>query len=169
MPRCPLRGRATCDHRDMPLANETVDVLGVALTTLHIAFAAIWFGHKLALPADARASIHGMEGPEAGLVGRLRRAVGLDVISATGAILTGGLMAYRAGLGEIRITVWLGAAVAVGLIVFAVLVTRPARAELRGALLAGLRPEATAAAKRVANAVNLEGFLWLAALVLMVV
>ena len=61
-----------------------MDALGVAVTALHIAFAAEWFGHKLSLPSDLRAGIHAMEGPEAGRVGRLRRAVGLDWVAAVG-------------------------------------------------------------------------------------
>lgn len=146
-----------------------MDALGVTVTALHVAFAAVWFGHKLALPSDVRESIKEMREPDAGLVGRLRRGVGLDTVAVVGVVATGGLLAFRQGFSEVEISVWAGAAVAVGLVVVALMVTRTARRELRAALLAGDRPEATAAAKRFAAAVNLEGFLWLAALVLMLV
>ena len=162
-------GGQTCDDRRMPLVNESVDVLGIALVALHIAFAAVWFGHKLALPSDMRAAIHAMEGPETGLVGRLRRSVALDWVAAVGVLATGVLLAYRQGFGEVKVSVWAGATAALGLVAVAIMVTGPARRDLRAALAAGQRPEATAAGKRVAGAINIEGLLWLVALVLMLV
>lgn len=154
----------------MPLtALESVDALGVAVLVLHIAFAAIWFGHKLGLPPDARATARVMDGPQPGLLGRLRRWARVDGVAAAGTLLTGVALAYRRGWDEVPWTVYVGAGVAVALIVVSVMLTRPARRSLRAALGDGLRPEATAAARRLATAVNVEGFLWLAALVLMVI
>ncbi len=146
-----------------------MDVLGVTLLVLHIAFAAIWFGHKLGLPADARATVHGMDGPQQGLIERLKRAARLDVLAAAGTLVTGGALVYRRGLAEVPWTVYAGAGVAVALIVVSVMLTRPARRELRDALAGAERPEATAASRRLATAVNVEGLCWIAALVLMVV
>ena len=68
-----------------------------------------------------------------------------------------------------KVSVWAGATAALGLVAVAIMVTGPARRDLRAALAAGQRPEATAAGKRVAGAINIEGLLWLVALVLMLV
>lgn len=145
-----------------------MDALGVTALVLHIAFAAIWFGHKLGLPADARITSRSMEGPDAGLVGRLKRAAGMDLLAAAGTLVTGGVLVYRRGIGNVEWTVHAGAGAAVAVIVVGLLVTRPARRELRQALVAGQRPEATAASRQLATAINLEGACWLAALVMMV-
>lgn len=144
-----------------------MDVLDVVIRALHFAFASVWFGNKLGLPSDMRETIRDMDGPEDGLVRRLRRSVGMDIVGAAGVAVTGGLLVYRLGVGEVDLLAWAGAAVALGIVVVAILVTTPARRGLRTALAAGKRPEAIAAANRVSAAMNIEGFMWLAALVLM--
>lgn len=143
------------------------DVLVLVLLVLHVTFAAVWFANRLGLPSDMRDAIRAMEGPEHGLAQRIRRSVRLDGVGAAGVFVTGGLLVYRRGFGDVDLTVWVGAAVAVGLVVMSFLVTRPARRTLRAALSGGHRPEATAAARRVIGAMSVEGFLWLVALVLM--
>ncbi len=146
-----------------------MDVLGVTALVLHIAFAAIWFGHKFGLPGDARSTARTMDGPQEGLIGRLKRSAGLDVLAAAGTLVTGGVLVYRQGIGEVEWTVLAGAGAAVGMILVSVLVTRAVRRQLRDALAAGQRPEAMAASRRLATAVNVEGLCWLVALVLMVI
>ena len=152
----------------MPLLGEAVLLL-VLLVVLHVAFAAVWFGNRLGLPADMRETIHAMEEPEQGLVRRIRRSAGLDRTGMAGVLVTGGLLIYRIGPAEVDVTTWAGAATALAMIGVTFLLTRPARKELRSALLAGQRPEAVAAAKRVTGALNLEAFLWVIALVLMLI
>lgn len=136
---------------------------------LHIAFAAIWFAHEMGLPGDARATSRAMEGPEQGLIVRLKRAARLDGLAAAGTLVTGGVLVYLRGFEEMTWTLYAGAGAAIGLIAVSLLLTRPVRRELRDALTAGQRPEATAASRRLATALNVEGACWLAALVLMVV
>lgn len=146
-----------------------MDVLSVTALVLHIAFAAIWFGHKLGLPGDARITARTMDGPQEGLIGRLKRAAGMDVLAAAGTFVTGGVLVYRQGIDQVEWTVHAGVGAAVGMILVSVLMTRPVRRQLRDALAAGQRPEATAASRRLATAVNVEGLCWLVALVLMVI
>ena len=142
------------------------DVLVLVLLVLHVTFAAVWFANRLGLPSDMRDAIRAME-PRA-RAGTADQAVGAPRRCRRGGVfVTGGLLVYRRGFGDVDLTVWVGAAVAVGLVVMSFLVTRPARRTLRAALSGGHRPEATAAARRVIGAMNVEGFLWLVALVLM--
>jgi hypothetical protein len=125
------------------------DVLTVILTALHIAFAAVWFGNRIGLTSDISETIHDMDGPAEGLIRRMVRSARFDWMAAAGVFVTGALLVVRIGPGDVGVSVWLGAAAALALVVVTLLLTRPARKDLKDALAGGLRPEAVAAVKKV--------------------
>ncbi|CAN5781336.1 hypothetical protein BH23ACT4_BH23ACT4_07840 [soil metagenome] len=138
-------------------------------TIVHIAVAAAWFGHKLLLPRDVRASVRE---PESGkyLVERMRRARTFGIITGILTLGTGiWLVMLTTGFAGAPITthIAMGAVLAMFLVGF--LVARPAWKRVASAIDAGDTPGAVGGANSLNSALNLESLLWILALSMMIV
>jgi hypothetical protein len=140
----------------------------VVLTILHIALAAAWFGHKLLIPGDIRASIGVDPVTAESFLRRLQRAERLGQITGVGTVLAGFGLAWAVGYGSVRLGVWLGAGLAVAAIGLGALVARPVSRGLREAVGRGDRAQATVAGRRLSQVLNAESLLWLGALTAMI-
>lgn len=141
----------------------------VALQILHIALAAAWFGHKLLVPGDIRASAKAAPEGSAAFVGRLRRAQRLGIITGLGTLAAGIGLAYAIDASTVGYGVWIGATLVVVAIVVGAVFARPASNRLQQAVVAGDRVEATVAGNRLTNVLGVEGLLWVGALSGMVI
>ena len=135
------------------------------LRVLHIGVAAAWFGHKLLVPGDLRASLN--EGaPAELLIGRLDRAERLGQVTGVGTLLTGALLWWNVG------SVDTGVMVGAGLVVIAILigatVARPASNGLKEALRRGDASKARSSSQRIVGVLAVESALWVGALAAMV-
>jgi hypothetical protein len=139
-----------------------------ALTILHIAIAAAWFGHKLLVPGDIRASA-GVKTEQAGpFLRRLRRAERLGQITGIGTLLSGAALWWVVGFETVDAGVWVGAGLVVGAILVGAAIGRPASKQLRFAVERGDRVAATIAGGRLSRVLGVESLLWLGALTAMV-
>jgi hypothetical protein len=141
----------------------------VALKILHIALAAAWFGHKLLVPGDIRASAKAA--PEGGprFVSRLRRAQRVGIITGLGTLAAGVGLAFAVDASTVGYGVWIGATLVVVAIVVGAVLARPASKRLEEAVVAGDRVAATVAGNRLTNVLGIEGLLWIGALSGMVI
>lgn len=136
----------------------------VTLEILHIALAAAWFGHKLLIPGDIRASAKAAPEGGAAFLGRLERAQRLGVITGIGTLAAGVGLVYAVGAATVGYGVWVGATLVVVAIVVGAVFARPASNRLREAVVAGDRVAATVAGNRLTNVLGIEGLLWIGAL-----
>lgn len=139
------------------------------LTILHIAFAAAWFGHKLLIPGDIRASLSTRLDDPAPLLGRLKRAEHLGQVTGVGTLLFGAALWWVVGIDTVSIGVWVGAGLVIAAILVGATVGRTATNRLRAAVRAGDRVAAAVAGSQLSRALSVEGILWLGALTAMVV
>ncbi len=137
----------------------------VFLRVLHIGVAAAWFGHKLLVPGDLRASLDSTQSGDQ-LIGRLERAERLGQITGVGTLLTGALLWWNVG------SVDTGVMVGAGLVVVAILIgatmARPASIRLKRAILDADMPAARSAGQRIVAVLTVESVLWVGALIAMV-
>lgn len=136
----------------------------VALTVVHVAVAAAWFGHKLLIPGDIRRSAGASPGDAAGLLARLRRAERLGRLTGLGTLLTGGALVWAIGADTVGVGVWIGAGLVVGAIALGAVVARPASKRLMAAVDAGDRVAASIAGAQIGRVLGVESLLWLGAL-----
>ncbi len=137
-----------------------------ALTILHVAIAAAWFGHKLLVPGDVRASTRlDQAGP---FVARLQRAERFGIATGVGTALSGAALWWAVGFDTVDLGVWIGAGLVVGAMVVGATLGRPASKRLIAAIQHGDRVEATVAGNRVNQVLGLESLLWIGALAAMV-
>lgn len=141
----------------------------VTLEILHIAFAAAWFGHKLLIPGDIRRAVHAGGAESEALLGRMKRAERLGILTGIGTLISGGGLMWLVGIETVDIGVWVGLGLVVVALVVGVTTGRPASRLLRDAVARGDRVEATIAGGQVSRVLGLESLLWLGALVSMVV
>lgn len=141
----------------------------VALQILHIAFAAAWFGHKLVVPGDIRASAKVAPDGSAAFVARLRRAQRLGIVTGLGTLAAGIGLAYAVDASTVGYGVWVGAILVVATIVTGAIFGRPASRRLEEAVTAGDRVAATVAGNRLSNILGVESILWVGALSGMVI
>lgn len=139
----------------------------VALTVLHIALAAAWFGHKLLVPGDIKASVRGGSDPEP-FLGRLKRAERIGQVTGLGTLLAGMGLAFAIDASTVGYGVWIGATLVVATIVVGAVFARPISKRLKIAVAAGDRIEATIAGNSLNKILGLESLLWLGALTGMV-
>ncbi|MGD2043782.1 MAG: hypothetical protein PVJ28_09040 [Acidimicrobiia bacterium] len=139
-----------------------------ALTILHIAIAAAWFGHKLLLPGDIRASAGARTDGGAPFLGRLRRAERLGIATGLGTLISGAALWWAVGLDAVGPGVWIGASLVVAAILIGATLGRPASQQLRKAIETGDRVEATVAGRSVNRVLGIESLLWISALTAMV-
>lgn len=138
------------------------------LLVLHIAAASVWFGHKLAVPADILGSLSAGDDTARLMVGRMRAVARLGIGSAVVTILTGvGLLAVAGWTASV--VLGLGIMAAIGAVAVGALVARQAWNGLEAAVAVGDRATAAAFGRRFGRALALEAGLWLAALWAMVV
>ncbi|MGD2060412.1 MAG: hypothetical protein PVF87_06085 [Acidimicrobiia bacterium] len=139
-----------------------------ALTILHIAIASAWFGHKLLIPGDIRASA-GLKTEQAGrFLQRLRRAERLGQLTGVGTLVSGAALWWAVGFETVDAGVWVGAGLVVGAILVGAAIGRPASNQLRYAVERGDRVEATIAGGRLSRVLAVESLLWVGALAAMV-
>ena len=101
---------------------------------IHVAFAAAWFGHKLLVPRDIRASIHSRH-EHMGLIQRIVRAERVGIVSGVGTLVSGiGLIVLTTGVAEAPLRIWLGLAAVLAMFVVGAVVARPAWRDVRGGL-----------------------------------
>jgi hypothetical protein len=140
----------------------------VALTAVHIAIAAAWFGHKLLIPGDIRRSVR-LGNPEAeAFLARLGRAQRFGILTGLGTLLSGGVLAWTVGVASVRPGVWVGAGLVIVAIALGAIVARPASRRLIAAVQAGDRAGASRAGVQVGRVLGIESLLWLGALTAMV-
>ena len=139
------------------------------LRFLHIAVAAAWFGHKLLVPGDIKAALASGQGESNDLVPRLNRAERLGQLTGVGTVLTGLLLAWFVGFDTVAATTYFG----LGLVVLAILIgatiARPASNALRSAISNEDRAGAALAGRQIRRVLAIEGLLWSATLVTMLV
>ena len=156
----------TVDGR--PWGRFTVPMLTL-VRILHVAVAAVWFGHKLLIPADLRQSIGGGVEQARSLVVRLGRAEQLGVITGLGTLLTGLVLVFMIGPAVVGSGIYVGLGLVLVAIAVGVTVARPASVRLREAVAVGDLEAAGSEARRVSQVLVVESVLWSAALVSMLV
>lgn len=140
----------------------------VAVKILHIAAAAVWFGHKLLVPSDVRASIHDLGASDL-FIRRMKRAERLGVASGLVTLLSGlALINLVWGFAEGPLRIYLGLAAALAMFVVGAAVARPAWKRVRSGLEAGDVAGAAAGVGPFTRALALENLLWVFALATMV-
>ena len=139
----------------------------VALTVLHIALAAAWFGHKLLVPGDIKASVRGDSDPGP-FLGRLKRAERVGQLTGVGTLLAGMGLAFAVDASTVGYGVWIGATLVVVTIVIGAVLARPVSNRLKTAVASGDRVTATIAGNRLNRLLGVESLLWLGALTGMV-
>lgn len=142
--------------------------MSAALTILHIGIAAAWFGHKLLIPGDIRASAGARTESAAPFLVRLQRAERLGVATGLGTLLSGAALWWVVGFDTVDAGVWLGAGLVLGAILIGATMGGPATKRLRAAIEDGDRVEATVAGGRVNRVLGIESLLWVGALTAMV-
>lgn len=140
-----------------------------ALTILHIAIAAAWFGHKLLIPGDIRASAAARAGEATPFLTRLQRAERLGIVTGMGTLLSGAALWWVVGFDAVGSGVWIGASLVVAAILIGATMGRPAAQNLRRAVESGDRVKATVAGRKLNRVLGIESLLWLGALTAMVV
>lgn len=140
----------------------------VALTVVHIAIAAAWFGHKLLIPGDIRRSVSIGNAEAEAFLSRLGRAQRFGIITGLGTVLSGGVLAWAVGVESVRPGVWVGAGLVIVAIALGAIVARPASQRLIAAVQADDRAGASRAGAQVARVLGVESLLWLGALTAMV-
>lgn len=142
----------------------------ITLKILHIALAAAWFGHKLLVPGDVKASVQSLASTEGErFLHRLQRAQRLGQVTGIGTLAAGIALAFAVDASTVDNAVWIGATLVVVAIVVGAIFARPASNELRDAVSASDRPRATVAGNRLNRILGLESLLWLGALSGMVI
>lgn len=140
----------------------------VALTALHIAVAAAWFGHKLLIPGEIRRSAGAGPDQAEALLLRLRRAERFGQVTGAGTLLSGGALLWAVGVDTVGVGVWVGTGLVVASVVIGATLARPASKRLATAVGAGDRVAATIAGGEVGRVLGIESLLWLGALTAMV-
>lgn len=138
------------------------------LTVLHIAFAAAWFGHKLLIPGDIRASVATRLDDTGPFLRRLKRAERLGQLTGVGTLLAGVGLWWVVGFDTVSIGVWVGAGLVVSALVVGATIGRTASNRLQVAVEANDRVEAARAGSQLGRALSVESILWLGALTAMV-
>lgn len=141
----------------------------VATTVLHVAVAAAWFGHKLLVPADLRASV--AAGPDVArrLIPRMERAERFGVATGLGTLATGLALIFLRGPSQVRTPIWVGLGLVLAATAVGAIVARPASNRLRLAVGAGDSAAASANARTLSTVLGVESVLWVGALVTMFV
>lgn len=139
-----------------------------ALTILHIAIAAAWFGHKLLIPGDIRASAGVRAEMGEPFLERLRRAERMGIATGLATLLSGAALWWAVGFDAVDPGVWVGAGFVLGAILIGATMGRPASQKLRAAIEAHDRVAATVAGARVNRVLGIESLLWIGALTAMV-
>lgn len=139
-----------------------------ALTILHIAIAAAWFGHKLLIPGDIRASAGARTDGGEPFLARLKRAERLGVATGLGTLLSGAGLWWAVGFDAVDAGVWAGTGLVLGAILIGATMGRPASQRLRAAIEDHDRVAASVAGGRVNRVLGIESLLWIGALTAMV-
>lgn len=141
----------------------------VTLKIIHIALAAAWFGHKLLVPGDIKASIRSQTTEAQVLVARLRRAERLGIATGVGTLIAGVALAYAVDASTVGYGVWVGATLVVAAIAVGAIFARPVSTRLRTAVASGDRVAATVAGNQLGRILGVEELLWIGALTGMVI
>jgi hypothetical protein len=139
------------------------------VTIVHIAVAAAWFGHKLLIPRDVRASVRE---PESGtyLVERIRRARTFGIVTGVLTLGTGiWLVILTTGFAAAPITIHIAMGAVIAMFFVGLFAAGPAWKRIERAIAAGDTPAAAGGANSLNNALNLESLLWILALVMMII
>jgi hypothetical protein len=137
------------------------------LLVVHIASAAVWFGHKLPIPRDIRVSLASGGEAAATMVTRLTASARLGIGAAVLTFLTGVGLLWDAGWSSSTL-LGLGILAATGAIVLGAVAARPAWEGLAAAVTSGDNELAAAYGRRFSRRLHLENVLWIAALAAMI-
>lgn len=137
------------------------------LLVVHIASAAVWFGHKLPIPRDIRVSLGAGGEAATVMVQRLTATARLGIGSAVLTVLSGVALLWNAGWSSTTL-LGVGILAAIGAIVLGAVAARPAWAGLTSAVSGGDPEVAAAYGRRFSRMLHLENLLWLAALAAMI-
>ncbi len=134
---------------------------------VHVAAAAAWFGHKLLLPGDVNRSIAAGRGAAQEMLGRVGRGAPLGIGSALVTVASGlGLLALDGW--SATVLVGLGIMAALGALVTGAVAGRRAWKGLVAAVESAELPTAAAFGRRFGRTLVGENVLWLAALAAMI-
>ena len=140
----------------------------IALKIIHIVAAAVWFGHKVLIPGDVRASIRDTTG-SAALILRMKRAERAGIASGLVTVASGvGLIHLVFGFANAPLRIYIGLAAALAMFVIGATVARPAWQQITVGLEQGDTPGAAAGVGPFNRALVLENLLWVLALGTMV-
>jgi hypothetical protein len=139
------------------------------LTIAHVAVAAAWFGHKLLIPGDIRASVHAGQIESEALVARLRRAERFGILTGLGTLLSGAGLIWTLGVETVSPWIWIGLALVILAIGVGAFAARPASKRLVEAVENGDRVAATVEGRQISRVLGAESLLWLGALTTMLV
>lgn len=139
-----------------------------ALTIVHIAIAAAWFGHKLLIPGDIRASAGARHDVVEPFLTRLQRAERLGIATGLGTFISGAALWWAVGFDAVDPGVWVGAGLVLAAILIGATMGRPASKSLRTAVEDHDRVAAAVAGGRVNRVLGIESLFWLGALTAMV-
>lgn len=143
-------------------------MLVAALKILHIALAAAWFGHKLLVPGDIKASVRLDRSEVTAFLDRLKRAERIGIATGVGTLLAGSGLAFAVDAETVSTGVWIGATLVVVALAVGAALGAPSSRRLRAAVTAGDRVAATVAGQRMSRILALESLLWIGALTGMV-
>lgn len=141
----------------------------VTLKILHIALAAAWFGHKLLVPGDIKASVKAGHDVAVPFIARMRRAERVGQVTGIGTLLAGIGLAFAVDASTVGYGVWVGATLVVMAIAVGAIFARPVSKRLLQASLDGDRVAATVAGGRLTRILGVESLLWVGALSGMVI
>ena len=141
--------------------------MDLVLRFLHIGVAAAWFGHKLLVPSDLKASVSGTVQQARDLLPRMGRAERVGQISGVGTLLTGAVLTVAVGFETVGMGVHVGMGLVVTAIAIGALFARPASNRLKAAVEAGDLDAAKPEARRLSQILGIESLLWAATLVAM--
>jgi hypothetical protein len=139
-----------------------------ALKVLHIVVAAAWFGHKLLVPGDIRATVTATIDEPDLFLRRLKRAERLGIVTGLGTLVSGAALWWAIGFDTVAVGVWVGAALVLIAIAVGAIVARPASKRLHAAVRSSDRVEAALAGRQVSSVLGVESILWVGALTAMV-
>ena len=143
------------------------DIVDLLLRFLHVGIAAAWFGHKLLVPSDLKASVSGTAQQARDMIPRISRAERVGQVSGVGTLLTGTLLTLVVGFETVGIGVHIGMGLVVTAIAIGAIFARPASNRLKAAVEVGDLDAARPEARRLNQVLGIESLLWAATLMAM--
>jgi len=139
-----------------------------AYRIVHILFAALWIGARMATSGDARRTLEKGKPCTELLAGRMRRAATLDAVAGIVTVVSGFLLlGAMGGMAAVKAGVHIGLTAGVLCLLASLFLVTPAGSKVRAGIEADDLDAARAASKRFAAFLGVQHLLWLVALVAM--